>query len=94
MEIHSHAPYLYDAAYDCTLSSMADVCAESAHLVFLHQVEALGEIEIATKLLEDDSSDQVFHFTNWSSFFRNNSLYATDYTLNPLYGTVSDCGGQ
>jgi hypothetical protein len=27
-------------------------------------------------------------------FFRNNSLYATDYTLNPLYGTVSDCGGQ
>jgi poly [ADP-ribose] polymerase len=30
----------------------------------LEMVEALSEIEIAIKLLEDDSSDQVCHYAN------------------------------
>jgi hypothetical protein len=34
----------------------------------LFQVEALGEIEIATKLLEGDSSDQVCCSANGSKF--------------------------
>jgi hypothetical protein len=44
---------------------MNHVCKESAHIVILHffKVEALGEIEIATKLLEDDSSDEVMSFS-------------------------------